>query len=87
MSFLEESGIMVVIDWPPHSPDMNVIENVLKMLSDNREGKEFTNLNDVWSFLEKNFYSILDSYNQKLFESIRRRIRANFKHRGYPTNY
>ena len=47
MSFLEENGIMVVNDWTPHSPDLNVIENVWKMLGDMREGKEFTNLNDL----------------------------------------
>ena len=54
MSFLEENGIMVVNDWQPHSFDLNVIENVWKMLGDKREGKEFMNLNDLWSFL-KNF--------------------------------
>ena len=68
--FLEENGIMVVNDWPPHSPDLNVFEKVWKMLGDKREGKEFTNLNDLWSFLEKELYPISDSYIQKLFESI-----------------
>ena len=66
VSFLEENGIMVVNDWPPHSPDVNVIESVWKLLGDKQEGKEFTNLND----LKKEFYSILDSYIQKLFELI-----------------
>ena len=78
---------MVVNDWPPHSPDLEVIENVWKMLGDKQEGEEFTNLNDLWSFLEKEFYSIPDSYIQKLFESIPRRIRTVLKHRGYPTKY
>ena len=87
MSFLEENGIMVLNDWPPHSPDLKVIENVWKVLGDKQEGEEFTNLNDLWSFLEKEFYSIPDNYIQKLFESIPRRIRAVLKHRGYPTKY
>ena len=52
MSFLKENGIMVVNDWPLHSLDLNVIENVWKMLSNKREGKKFTSLNDLWSFLE-----------------------------------
>ena len=61
MSFLEENDIMLVLvnDWPPHLPDLNVIENVSNMLGDKREGKEFTHLNALWSFSEKQFYLIL----------------------------
>ena len=76
---------MVADDWPPHSPNLNVIENVWKMLGDKHEGTEFTNFNDLWSFSENEFYSIPDSYIQNVFESIPRRIRAVLKHRGYPT--
>ena len=86
MSSLEENGITVVNDWPSHSPDMNVIEDLWNMLSDKWNGKEFTNSND-WSFLEKELHSIPESYIQKLFECIPRRIQAVLKHRGYPTKY
>ena len=61
MSFLEENGIMVVNDWSPHSPDLNVIEDVWMMLGDKQEGMAFTNLNDLWSFSEKEFFSVPDS--------------------------
>ena len=85
MSFLGENGIMVVNDWAPHPSDLNVIENVWKMLSDKREGKEFSNSNNLWSSSGKEFHSIPDSYIQKRFEPIPRRIRAHLKHRDYPT--
>ena len=87
MSFLEENGIIVVNDWPPHSPDLSIIENVWKMLGDKRRAKKFTNLNDLRSFSEKEFYSIPESNIQKVFESIPRRIRAVLKHRSFLTQF
>ena len=34
-----------IIDWPPYSPDLNPIENILAFMKKQLEGKGFTTMN------------------------------------------
>ena len=48
MEWLSENT-MSVIEWPARSPDINLIENILKMLSDVvYDQKQFQNKDDLW---------------------------------------
>ena len=48
MDFLHNDGIMNITNWPALSPDLNVIENMWKMVGDRVEGQSFENSYRLW---------------------------------------
>ena len=59
LEFLAYNNIST-LDWPPSSPDLNIIENVWKMLSDNVYANEkiFSNKSSLWDVLQVEFYKL-----------------------------
>lgn len=95
LQWLYQNGI-TVIDWPPHSPDLNPIEHIWKALKArlrrihpnlknlrNNDADKTTLLawiQDAWADLPKTLV-------QRLTSSIRNRLRAVIRARGWYTKY
>jgi len=81
MEWFREHEIKL-LDWPSRSPDLNLVENVWKMLSDivyNR--KQFVRKNNLWLAIQEASQSIMNSkrlviqnmfnkYNSRLLQVI-----------------
>ena len=93
--FFMEKGI-VVIDWPPHSPDINPIEHVWKALKEELK-KLDTNLHELKKneasidWMKKQLIIAWNSLPQdkidRLIESLPRRLDAVIKAKGWYTKY
>ena len=77
------------IDWPPNSPDINLIENVWHILkiAVRRRDSEITNKDDLWKIIQKEFYKIKPDYIRKLYISLPRRIKSLKNSNFYTTKY
>ena len=69
LSFLEEEGI-VVMKWPPQSPNMNPVE---KIITEKAQNINPQNIDDLWDFLKEEWESITTSFCKKLIDSCGRR--------------
>ena len=94
-SWFEEHGIWV-IDWPPHSPDLNPIEHVWKkmkeilrkrhpnlhLLTNNK-----ANLEVAVAALKEAWAEVPQSLIDKLIDSMPRRLKTLRRARGWYTKY
>lgn len=87
MQFLEDKGIMCLSDWPPQSPDLNIIEPLWGILKNSISAHKPRNEEDLWRFCQEEWQKIPISLIQKLYASILRRIREVIRLKGYSGNY
>ena len=72
--YLERKKICYISDWPPQSPDFNIIENMWSVLKRN-VAKRFPNtIEELWEVATKEWYRIDVVYIKNLYASISRRI-------------
>lgn len=78
-----------VLEWPPNSPDMNIIENVWGYLDRKVRERdvEITNKDTLFKILEEEWYKISPEYIRRLYKSMPRRIKALKKSNFQPTKY
>lgn len=84
--FLKDIG-QNVIQWPPQSPDLNIIENLwhyLKLHIPERLGKS---KQEAWEDIKDTWSQIPSDYVMKLFESIPRRLQEVIDAKGGNTSY
>lgn len=72
-----------VIETPPQSPDINVIENLENKL----KSRTISNISQLKIALKEEWEQIDPAYCKKLVESIPRRLEAVRKSKGMPTKY
>lgn len=72
--FLENKGISV-LKWPPHSPDLNPIENVWGILEERvyTGGRSFSNTTDLWEVMCEEWKKIPTEMISNLYSSMHRR--------------
>ena len=75
------------LDWPPQSPDMNIIENVWNEIKFKIRGETFDNKEQLWKRLKKEWKSISEELIFNLYESIPDRIAALRLAEGHHTKY
>ena len=63
-----------VLDWPPQSPDMSLIEIIWNEMKFSLRGRVFNNKDELWSALKKEWKAITLNYIRKLYDNIPRRI-------------
>jgi hypothetical protein len=77
------------LDWPPNSPDMNIIEHAWEYLE--RRVRSRTplprKLGGLWEALVEEWGNIEDDYITKLYESMPDRVQALLEAKGAHTRY
>ena len=86
--YLEDEGIHT-LEWPPYSPDLNIIENVWGMVSSEvyKDGREYQNADELWESVSEAFLCIPNSSIWHLYESIPNWLMAVLEQRGRRTRY
>jgi transposase len=77
------------LDWPPQSPDLNIIENIWKVIKVRvrRRICKIENASDLRTVVAEIWSSLQAHYVRSLYNSIPRRIRAVLETRGNITKY
>lgn len=86
MNWFNHNNISLM-DWPPQSPDLNIIENAWSYLKTLVERHEIHTLQDVWEAAEHEWMNIPNEYFQKLIESMPRRVEEVIRRKGGQTRY
>lgn len=74
-------------DWPPYSPDMNLIENVWGFMTSRMAGHPCNNVRDLRQLVEHTWDSITAQDIEHLYDSIPRRYAAVIAANGATTRY
>lgn len=89
-SFLEERGINV-LEWPPQSPDLNVIENVWGLLKSALAGRSLHGLSadNLWLVIKEEWEKLRrdTSLTAALYQSLPARMAAVMASSGDSTKY
>ena len=70
-TWFSENGLEILENWPPNSPDINIIENVWSLLKKRVSQRHPKNIEELWAFCQER---IPLEYIQNLYSSIPDRI-------------
>ena len=87
LTYFEDHGIMYMDDWPPNSPDINIIENLWATLKKHISDMKISSANDLWNKCYNFWHSIPNKTINSLFSSLLGRIKAVKKSNGHQTHY
>ena len=77
------------LEWPPQSPDLNIIENVWKVIKTKiqRRIDDIRNAEDLKTVVAEIWTSLQLHYIRSLYDSLPRRLRVVLRARGNITKY
>lgn len=85
--YFDNKGVCLLSDWPPQSPDINIIENLWALLK-YRVSKHFTkSTEELWNILKTEWYAIDNDTISKLYNSIPGRINEIYSKKGQQSHY
>lgn len=78
-----------VLEWPPYSPDLNIIENLWAIVSQKvyEGGREYQTADELWESVSRHFLAISDETITALFQSMPRRLISVVELGGKRTSY
>jgi len=76
-----------VINWPPQSPDLNIIEDLWNMIKYKLRGRDFEDEEELWREILLLWNQITVEEVRSLYESLPRRINALYTANGGHTKY
>ena len=78
-----------VMEWPPQSPDLNIIENVWAMLSSHvyANGRQYTSITELWESVKQEWSKLCQSDVTKLVETMERRLEQVYACNGSWTDW
>lgn len=85
--FLARKKINLLPDWPPQSPDLNIIEHLWDYLKYQVNLRKPQTLDELWTVAQQEWNAIPREKIEKLYESIPRRVKAVLASRGGQTKY
>ena len=80
-------NIIYNLEWPPQSPDLNIIENVWNIMKRHLKNNPSKNLTELRTNIQSQWNSITSACIYKLCKSLPNRLRAIRRSRGYATKY
>ena len=78
---------LTVNDWPPQSPDLNIIDTVWDHLDRERNKRQPKSKEELWEVLKKAWYNISENYFRKLQGSLQKRVQDVLSAKGGHTKY
>ena len=80
---------VILLDWPPYSPDLNIMENVWGWLARKvyESGKQYETKSDLIEANNKAWSTISLDYIKSLYHSIPNRIFEVISNKGGSTHY
>lgn len=87
MKWFDENRISV-LPWPAQSPDLNPIENVWAEVQGRlwKKKDKCLNVDDTWTLTREIFYNLENSYIEKLYNSMNKRVKEVISKRGMRAN-
>jgi len=85
--YLERKKICYISDWPPQSPDFNIIENMWSVLKRNVAKRFSHTIEELWEVATKEWYRIDDVYIKNVYVSFPRRLDVVRKLHGAHSKY
>ena len=82
-NFFEENAFVCLENWPPQSPDLNVIGNLWSVLKKAVYRRNPRNLDELLFFSQEEFAKIPKAYVQKLYDSNPSRLTLVLQNIGY----
>ena len=76
-----------LINPPPYSPDINVIEHLWSFVKSQLKGKKFDSKVALWMYIQRVWSTIPHSLLQNLVHSMPDRLNEVIKAKGGPTKY
>ncbi len=85
--FLRRKAVRLLPDWPPQSPDLNIIENMWDELKRRISFFKPITLDELWEVAQREWKAIPNESICKLYDSMPRRVSAVLKNKGGNTKY
>ena len=85
--FFRDKNINYLTNWPPQSPDLNIIENVWFILKNSIEKRNVTNIHEFERAVYEEFNNISNSYIETLYKSFWKRLRDCLRAKGKSIAY
>ena len=78
-----------LLDWPPNSPDLSIIENLWDHLDRRVQARKPLprSAEELWIALQEEWFVIDKGFIDKLYESLPDRVHAVYKAHGGNTEY
>ena len=73
-TWFAENGLKILENWPPNSPDINIIEKVRILRKKRVFQRHPKNIEKLWAFCQEEFERIPLEYIQNLYSSIPDRL-------------
>ena len=87
LRYLDSQNICLMVDWPPFSPDLNIIENVWSILKAKVSKHKCTTRDALWEALCKEWYAIPNDIIIGLYKTLPKRLKAVLMNKGLPIKY
>ena len=87
VAWLARRRVRLLPEWPPCSPDLNIVENAWAHLARQLVGQSFSSEDALWHAISSAWAQVPPAFVRKLYDSIPRRLEAVGRARGAATRY
>jgi len=87
LAYLERRKVCLLSDWPPQSPDLNIIENLWAHLKKKVTERNPRNAGELWTFAKEEWDRIPNDAIHNLYNSIPKRLKAVIHNHGRHCKY